>query len=79
MSHTFEFGPAQGDDGVDRVFTVIHNGDWSGDATLIIRTVSTSHSFEMKVPGVALKSLAAEMLRDELVDLVQNWDPTEGM
>lgn len=79
MSHTFEFGPTQCDDGVDRVLIVIHNGDWSGDATMIIKTVSTSHSFEMKVPGVALKALAAEMLRDELVDLVQNWDPTEGM
>ena len=79
MSHTFEYGPTQGDDGVDRVLTVIHNGNWSGDAILIMRTVSTNHSFEMKVPGLALKALAAEMLRDELVDLVQNWDPTEGM
>lgn len=79
MSHTFEYGPVQDVHGVDRILTVIHNGDWSGDATMIIKTVSTSHSFEMKVPGVALKALAAEMLRDELVDLVQNWDPTEGM
>lgn len=79
MAHTFEFGPVQDENGVDRSLTVIHNGDWSGDATLIMKTVSTSHSFEMKVPGVALKALAAEMLRDELVDLVQNWDPTEGM
>lgn len=79
MSHTFEYGPTQGDDGVDRVLTVIHNGDWSGDATMIIKTISTSHSFEMKVPGVALKALAAEMLRNDLISLVEQWDPTEGM
>lgn len=79
MSHTWEYPPTQGEDGVDRVVTIIHNGDWSGDATIDIRTVSTSHSFEMKVPGKVLKALAADMLRDEVVDLIQNWDPTEGM
>lgn len=79
MSHTFEYGPVQGDDGVDRILTVIHNGDWSGDAIMSIKTVSSSHSFEMKIPGKALMALAADMCRDSLEDMLQNWDPTERM
>ena len=79
MSHTFEYGPVQGDDGVDRILTVIHNGDWRGDATVIMKPFSTSHSFEMKIPGKALMALAADMCRNSLEDVLQNWDPTEGM
>ncbi len=77
MSHVWEYGPAQGEDGVERVVTIVHNGDWSGDATIVTKTVSTNHSFEMKVPGKCLRSFAADLFRDEMIGMVENWDPRE--
>lgn len=81
MSHTFSYGPVQGNDGLDREVTVIHNGDWSGDATVKVKTLEagSTNTQTVQVPGVALMALAADMCRDSLEDLLQNWDPTEGM
>lgn len=79
MSHTWDYGPVQGNDGLDREVHVIHNGDWSGDAEIIVRTIEagSSNMYRLLVPGKVLKALAADICRDEIVDLVQNWDPTE--
>lgn len=79
MSHTWTYPPTQGDDGLDREVTVIHNGDWSGDAEMVVKTneAGSSNTYRVVLPGKVLVALAADICRDEIVDLVQNWDPTE--
>jgi hypothetical protein len=81
VSHTWTYPPTQGDDGLDRDVHVIHNGDWSGDAEIVVKTIEagSSNTYRVTLPGKVLVALAADICRDSLEDLLQNWDPTEGM
>jgi hypothetical protein len=79
VSHVWEYGPAQGNDGLDREVQVIHNGDWSGDAEIVVKTVEagSSNTYRLSLPGKCLRSFAADLFRDEMIGMVENWDPRE--
>lgn len=64
------------EDGVTRSFAIIHNGDFSGDARIVVdEHAFNSKPVELRVPAQALKKFAAEILRDELQDYLQDWSP----
>lgn len=64
------------EDGVNRTVAIIHNGDFSGDARIII----DEHKFnstpvELRIPAEALKKFAISVLTEELKDYLQDWSP----
>lgn len=52
-------------------FTVDHNGDFSGDVTVI------GNGVDMKIPFEVFKTLVAVYVRDRTIDRLENADPDE--
>lgn len=59
-------------DGREVEVNIDHNGDYSGDAILTIKTVSTSHSFEVRVPCEILVAFAHNAAIHEGIEALED-------
>ncbi len=67
MAHTLQLK-----DGEGRRWTVIHNGDWSGDATFVRLDENEKVAEEIKLPGILVKKACkAAVITDAISALEQ--------
>jgi hypothetical protein len=66
------------DDGVERVVTIHHNGDFSGDAIVVLATLpdvpglNIDGRVEWRIPGTVLKSICRQAVIYEAIEAIEN-------
>lgn len=73
--HTYESDPILMEDGVERIVTIHHNGDFSGDAIVVVTTPPEclrAPDDEWRIPAKALKNICRQAVIYEAIAAIEN-------